>query len=45
MRQYLEKDARVIDRPEPVYQHPGLHLTYVETQQQLDREYEGVAAS
>ena len=45
MRQYLEKDARVIDRPEPVYLHPGLHLNYVETQQQLDREYEGVAAS
>jgi hypothetical protein len=44
-RQYLERDARVIQRPEPVYRHPGLHLNYEEVVDQLDREREGVAAS
>lgn len=45
MRQYLDRDARVIPRPEPVYRHPGLHLNYEEVLDQLDREREGVAAS
>ncbi len=44
-RQYLERDARVIPRPDPVYRHPGLHLNYEEVIEQLDREREGVAAS
>ena len=29
-RQYLATDPRVIERDEPVYQHPGLHLSYAE---------------
>ena len=40
-RQYLAADPRVVERPEPVYRHPGLHLSYEE----VAAEAESVTAS
>jgi asparagine synthase (glutamine-hydrolysing) len=40
-RQYLRGDPRVVERVPPPYTHPGLHRSYVQTVQDLERETVG----
>ena len=37
-RQWLARDPRVVERPAPPYTHPGLHRSFVEVVQDLERE-------
>jgi hypothetical protein len=37
-RQWLSGDPRVIGRPAPISRHPGLHRSYVQVMEDLERE-------
>jgi asparagine synthase (glutamine-hydrolysing) len=42
-REYVASDPRVVERPQPTYTHPGLHLNYVQVRQRLERETAGAS--
>lgn len=42
-REYVVADPRVIERAQPDYTHPGLHLNYEQVQQRIEQETVGAA--